>query len=242
MNALNMYPGKSTLDLVGGYLPFCVSAVCFRVLSTSFFLLYLGQMTAVPLISIFLGNLLIWYAIAPTIKFPDVLEKYISPGFVLEDEKTTGFTVNHPIWINSILSVIVPTSWINIINFEAFDENEKEDLTTSLHNYHKTYQKKIMRVQILSSTLIIMLSNVVTAYLVNFTNFQYSPNTLNNITFNVLWGVIMGMGALHMTFCHTTVDTVDNIIYSHHHQPSSNRNGLQSPAIAGSNIPCIEQG
>ena len=44
MNALNMFPGKSSLDLIGGYLPFSISAVSFRILSTSFLLIYLGEM------------------------------------------------------------------------------------------------------------------------------------------------------------------------------------------------------
>ena len=40
MNALNVYPGKSSMDLFGGYLPFSISAVSFRVLATSFFLVF----------------------------------------------------------------------------------------------------------------------------------------------------------------------------------------------------------
>ena len=197
MNALNMYPGKSTLDLIGGYLPFCISAVSFRVLSTSFFLLYLGEMTAVPLVIVLLGNLIIYYSFGQSIKIPDILEEYIRPESC---EKEDGLTINYPIWMNTLVSIIVPTSWINIIDTEEFDENEKEELTTSLHNYHKKYQGKMMRLQIISSTLIILLATGVTAYLVNYTNYKYSPNILNNVTFNVLWVVIMAMGALHLMF------------------------------------------
>ena len=80
------------------------------------------------------------------------------------------------------------------------DENEKKGLTTSLHNYHKKYQSCIMRRQIFWSTLVILVSVGVTAYLVNFTNYSYSPNRLSNEEFNILWGLIMAMGVIHLLF------------------------------------------
>ena len=139
MNAINMYPGKSSLDLIGGYLPFSISAVSFRVLATSFFLIFLGVMAAVPLVIIFIANLVIWNSVAPTIKLPEILEKYVRPESRLEEEN--GLKINHPIWFNSMISVVIPTCMVNIIDNEAFDENETERLTTSLHNFHKKYQR-----------------------------------------------------------------------------------------------------
>ena len=199
MNALNMYPGRSSLDLIGGYLPFSISAVSFRVLATSFLLIFLGEMAAVPLVIIFIANLVIWYSVAPSIKMPEILVKYIRPESHLEKEN--GLRINHPIWINSMISVIIPTCTVNIIDTEAFDKDEEERLTTSLHNYHKNYQMKTMRLQILSSTLVILVSVGVTAYLVNFSNYSYSPNRLNNDEFNILWGMIMIMGLVHFVLC-----------------------------------------
>ena len=60
---------------------------------------------------------------------------------------------------------------------------------------------KIMRFQILSSTLVILVSVGVIAYLVNFTSYNYSPNRLHNDEFNILWGMIMTMGLIHLLFC-----------------------------------------
>ena len=199
MNALKMYPGKSSLDLIGGFLPFSISAVSFRVLATSFLLIFLGVMAAIPLVVIFIANLVIWYSVAPTIKMPEILVKYLRPESQLEEEN--GLKINHPFWFNSMISVVIPTCMVNIIDTEAFDENEKDELTTSLHNYHKKYQMKIMRCQIISSTLVILVSVGVTACLVNFSNYNYTPNRLHNDEFNILWGIIMTMGLIHFLFC-----------------------------------------
>ena len=97
MNAISMYPEKSNLYLIGGHLPFTISAVSFRVLASSFFLIFLGEMTAVPLVIIFIANLSVWYSVAPPIKLPAILVKYLRPESPLEEE--TGLKIHHPIWV-----------------------------------------------------------------------------------------------------------------------------------------------
>ena len=92
MNALNMFPGRSSLDLIVEYSPFSISAVSFRVLATSFLLIYLGLLAAAPLGIIFVANLCIWYSVAPTIELPDILEQYLWPESRLEEE--TGIRIN----------------------------------------------------------------------------------------------------------------------------------------------------
>ena len=200
MNALSMYPGKSCLDLIGGHLPFSISAVSFRVLATSFFLVYLGKMAAVPLVILFVSNLVIWYIFAPSIQLPESLEQYLKPESCIEDEDT-GLRINNPVWINSIFGIVMPTCTLDIINTKAFDKNERDELTESLQNYHKKYQRKILRLTILTSSLVILLGVAAIGYLVNFTSYSYHPNRLSNKEFNILLSVIMSMGLIQMTFC-----------------------------------------
>ena len=118
----------------------------------------------------------------------------------LEDEET-GLRINHPVWINSVLGIVMPTCTLDIIKTEEFDENEKDELTESLQKYHKKYQTKILRLTILTSSLIILLGVAAIGYLVNYTGYNYSPNRLNNEEFNILLGVILTMGLIQMAFC-----------------------------------------
>ena len=62
------------------------------------------------------------------------------------------------------------------------------------------YQTTILRLQIISSTLIILISTGTIAYMVNHTNYNYNPNIYDNLQFNVLWGVIVALGVLHLLF------------------------------------------
>merc|ERR1711970_51142 len=82
INIFNVYIGqlrdfksaKRYLNLVGGHFPFFFHAVCFRILTFSFLLIYLDTKAGIPLFLIWLSNIIIGYATVGKHKIPRKLQ------------------------------------------------------------------------------------------------------------------------------------------------------------------------
>ena len=79
-------------------------------------------------------------------------------------------------------------------------EHPNDEATKQIQKLMRKNQKKAIRLQIIWSSLFILVTIVIICCLVNFTNFKYNSNILNNFEFNVLCCVIIVQGLLNLLF------------------------------------------
>ena len=203
MNVFNIF----LTDVKQGYLPFFCHSILFRVLSFTFFLVFFEKPSCLVFLIIFIGNLVIGYWIAPKIMIPKKLSKY----FLRDSKHPTP-----PIWLNSLLSILVPSSYLSLLNLRAIEGTGEDKIRKSANKFTKTYQKTIMRRQILFSTVTILISVGIISALVNLTEHRHSiknfiflanipkyrnsDNILNNTEFNVFCIVLGLLGIFGLIF------------------------------------------
>ena len=141
-----------------------------------------------------------------------------------------------PIWLNSFFSIMVPTCSVNIIDPQLVHSNEvNEEIQTLFSNFNKKYQMRAMRMLLLTSNFIILVSVGVVCWRVNrpeSSNWNYNANIFGNLEFNILCCVLFIMGMMSMVFMKST-DVYELLRLNNHERreeeqlKTSNGNGLK---------------
>ena len=123
-----------------------------------------------------------------------------------------------PIWLNSFLSIFVPSCSLDLIdpalvNFYSYGEIEFQDkrgnpekvngeeVKKHVTEFNKTFQRKIIQRQLISSTVVIFVTTGVVWYLVTYNQFWgYSKNLLSNFEFNIFCAVLAIMSLFSTLF------------------------------------------
>ena len=123
-----------------------------------------------------------------------------------------------PIWLNSFLSIFIPSCPLDLIdpamvNFYAEQEVKVElksggmrkvqgkQIQDEATKFNKIFQRKIIRRQLISSTIIILATVAVIWYLVNFKEtYHYNDNILTNNAFNIFSAVLVIMSFTSLFF------------------------------------------
>ena len=200
INVLNVYEGGHLGNQIGGHFPFYFHAICFRVLAFAFTVVYLNEIACIPFLLILIANVLIWYKIPNKIDFPTELQEHLRDKSRKQEPESEMVKINHPSWLNIFLSVLVPSCYLDIIEQKSVLETKDSYLTEKVFTYYKSYQRKIIRYQVIISTLIIMVTVLLIWILVNFTSYNYNPNIFSNLDFNVFCVVLLILGILTFIF------------------------------------------
>ena len=221
-NIFNVYIGKISswaifkkyVNLIFGQLPFFLHAILFRVLAYSFLVLYLNNIAIVPIFCIWLSNLVIGYAMASNKQARNDLRGIQSHVHNtanvprLEGSRRAILQNSTPIWLNSFFSIMVPTCSVNIIDPQLVHSNEgNEELQSQFSNFNKRYQMKAMRMLLLASNFIILVSVGLVCWRVNrpeSSSWHYNANIFGNLEFNILCCVLFVMGMMSMVFIKST--------------------------------------
>ena len=127
---------------------------------------------------------------------------------------------NSPIWLNSFLSVMVPSCLLDTYDPAIIHHSGRESLRQEFIGFTKKYQTRIMRNQILSSFLIISASVGVSFILVKNGDFGYFRNIYSNQRFLIFCLVLLGLGLTSLLF------VVDIDIYRLLRLNGSNKSGI----------------
>eukprot|EP00092_Neocalanus_flemingeri_P020996 GFUD01022750.1.p1 GENE.GFUD01022750.1~~GFUD01022750.1.p1 ORF type:complete len:1002 (-),score=189.68 GFUD01022750.1:50-3055(-) len=228
INLFNVYIGtlrnvksfKRYMNLVGGHFPFFFHAVCFRVITFAFLFIYLDTKAVIPLFIIWLSNIIIGYATVGKHKIPKQirpkLKRMISlarqkanlPKITSEVQKKKN-NENTPVWLNSFLSIFVPSCFVHIADPGLFadtsgltdkQKEEHEQVKKQFFDHEKSFQQKVIKYQVQTSTTVLMISLAIVFYSVNFTEWKYHNNIFSNEEFNILCCVIGGLGVISYLF------------------------------------------
>ena len=121
------------------------------------------------------------------------------------------------IWLNSFLSIFIPSCPLDLIDpalvhfyhdkeIDLIEKGErKKILGKQIHDdstkFNKLFQLKVIRRQIVSSSLIILLTVTIICSLVNFNeDWKYKNNILTNKEFNTLTAVLVVMSFISFLF------------------------------------------
>ena len=193
---------RGKLRLIGGHFPFFSGALCLRVMAYSFIIIFFNYYAVIPFLLVLICNVASGYYV----------DEFMKKLYEEDDMK-----IYTPIWLNSFIGVFVPCcsldftlinqeKLLRIVNDEMKHNVEHEQTdddpakNKNRSEFLKNYQKTVVKIQIISSTVILLLSVVTIACLVNFTDFKYNSNILNNFNFNILWIVLCVMGAANLIF------------------------------------------
>ena len=219
INIFNVYIGqlrnfksaKRYFNLVGGHFPFFFHAVCFRILTFSFLMIYLDTKAGIPLFLIWLSNIIIGYATVGKHKIPRKLQSQLKRmqsvarqdanlPKITSDVRRKKTNENTPVWLNSFLSIFVPSCFVHTADPALLQDDDNDDLRKEFLQYEKKFQRKVIKYQVQTSTTFLMLSLALVFVLVNFTEFQYNNNIFDNDEFNVLCCMILGLGIISYLF------------------------------------------
>merc|ERR1719369_2408620 len=204
------------MNLVGGHFPFFFHAVCFRVITFSFLCIYLDNLAILPLFLIWLSNIIIGYATVGKHKIP----KNIRPKLkrmqslarqkanlpkITSDIQKKKTNENTPVWLNSFLSIFVPSCFVHTADPALFADTEgltedQKDVMKKFFAYEKSFQQKVIKYQVKTSTTLLMITLGIVFYLVNFTSFKYNNNIFSNVEFNIACCMIFGLGVISYMF------------------------------------------
>jgi len=224
INIFNVYIGqlrniksaKRYMNLVGGHFPFFFHAICFRVITFAFLMIYLDVLATVPLILIWLSNIIIGYATVAKHKIPRTIrpklkrmqsqarQKANLPK-ISSKEKQKKTNENTPVWLNSFLSIFVPSCFVHTADPAMFADTEdltedQKDVMEKFFAYEKSFQQKVIKYQVKTSTTFLMITLGIVFYLVNFTAFKYNNNIFSNAEFNIVCCMIFGLGVISYLF------------------------------------------
>jgi len=224
INIFNVYIGqlrnfksfKRYMNLVAGHFPFFFHAICFRVIAFSFLFVYLDTIAIIPLFLIWLLNIIIGYATVGKHKIPRHIRTPLKrmqsvarqnanlPKITNEVEQKKN-NENTPVWLNSFLSIFVPSCFVHTADPAMFSDTDgltdkQKEVRKQFFEFEKTFQLKVIKYQVQTSTTILLISLGVVFYLVNFTKFGYNNNIFSNDEFNILCCVICALGLISYLF------------------------------------------
>ena len=246
INIFNVYIGQFKskksffryINLIGGYLPFFLNAVLFRITSWTFLFIFLDTKIFILVLLIWLNNILIGYITQGL----HVVPKKIS-GQLKRAKSTYRLNVAHepkivnktrekrdpedtPVWLNSFLSLFVPTCYMKTVDPAIFEitedmstqeEEKTRKLEKAFFKSEKEFQRRVLKYQAMTSTTFLLISMAVVFYLVNYPvgnviqeNFGYNNNRMDNTTFKIVCGAIAGLGVLSYIFIRV-VDVYDTL-------------------------------
>jgi len=183
-------------------------------------MIYLDALATIPLILIWLSNILIGYATVGKHKIPRAIRpkikrmqsqarKKANLPKIASKEQQKKTNENTPVWLNSFLSIFVPSCFVHtadpamFADTEDLTDKEKEDheeVMKEFFAYEKSFQQKVIKHQVKTSTTFLMITLGIVFYLVNFTEFKYNNNIFSNVEFNILCGMIFGLGVISYLF------------------------------------------
>ena len=226
INIFNVYVGqlrdmktfKFYINMVGGHLPFFVHAICFRVLSFTFIILYLNMFAVLPVFLVWLANIIIGYTTTPSRKR---MKKIVRPLMKMHSikrkeadlPKVESKPSNSPVWLNSFLSLVVPSCFMDLSDPAIINESEDEELKKDVFQFNRNFQQKVIGRQIIASTLVILISVGTICYLVNnpeLTFHDYNRNIFYNNDFNIFCSVLGGLGFISLLFSRN-IDVFDSL-------------------------------
>ena len=223
INIFNVYVGQLTnyktfkryINLVGGHFPFFVHAIFFRVLSFTFMILYLNYFAMIPIFLVWLGNIIIGYTTKPSQKILRKVGKRIKRMHSIKRKeanlpKTEFRPRNSPIWLNSFLSIVVPSCFMDISDPAIINESRDEGFKKEVYKFNRNFQQKVIGRQIVCSTLIILGVVAIVFYLINNPDkgFKYNLNIFYNNDFNIFCAILGMMGFISFLFARN-IDVFD---------------------------------
>jgi len=225
INLFNVYVGQFKdktsfhryFNLIGGHFPFFLLQICFRITSFTLLLIYFDLWAMGFLTAMWFCNLIIGYVSSTMHVIPKVVKKGLQRAKSVarlqagEDKmKIKGKAEKRnaedtPIWLNSFLSLFVPSCYMRTVDPAIFNidnnltdqkKEEQRELRKQFFEAEKIFQRKVIRLQVLSSTTILLAATGLMFFLVEFTSFKYSNNILNNYTFRVACAASALLGIL----------------------------------------------
>ena len=215
INIFNVYVGQLTniktfkryLNLVGGHFPFFVHAIFFRVLGFTFMSLYLNVFAIIPIFLVWLGNIIIGYTSKPSRKILRKIGKRIKRMHSTKRKeanlpKTEFKPRNSPVWLNSFLSIVVPSCFMDISDPAIINESDDKNFKRDVYRFNRNFQQKVIGRQIVCSTLIILGVVGIVCFLINSpeTGFNYNRNIFYNNDFNIFCALLGMMGFISFLF------------------------------------------
>jgi len=220
-------------NLIGGHLPFFLTSISFRICAFSICLVYLDFKCIPFVIAIWFANLLIGYVTSAShtlstgmrekmgkLKIRREKSKHITKEDVENMEKegqkvkaenknkerNPDLAEDTPIWLNSFLSIMVPSCYMRTVDPAAFgteglsdDEKKKQrKLRKAFFKSEKIFQRKVIKYQVISSTVILAVALAIVFYMVEFTHLRYNNNILNNEAFKVVLLMTTVQGVLSL--------------------------------------------
>ena len=212
INLFNVYVGqfkdkdsfKRYFNLIGGHLPFFLLQISFRITSFTLILVYLDTWAAAFLIAMWLCNLIIGYVTSAAHNLGSEMRTRLQRARSvarleanqpkIEVKGAERDTQDTPIWLNSFLSLFVPSCYMRTVDPAIFnidknqsDEQKEKDrkLRKRFFEKEKQFQRKVIRLQVLSSTTILLAATGLMFFLVQFGNWGYNNNILDNYAFQI---------------------------------------------------------
>jgi len=212
INLFNVYVGqfkdkdsfKRYFNLIGGHLPFFLLQISFRITSFTLILVYLDTWAAAFLIAMWLCNLIIGYVTSAAHNLGNEMRTRLQRARSvarleanqpkIEVKGAERDTQDTPIWLNSFLSLFVPSCYMRTVDPAIFnidknqsDEQKEKDrkLRKRFFEKEKQFQRKVIRLQVLSSTTILLAATGLMFFLVQFGNWGYNNNILDNYAFQI---------------------------------------------------------
>ena len=112
-----------------------------------------------------------------------------------------------PVWLNSFLSILVPSCFL-----DPFIPNLEKEYKKKLRERNKKHQIRVIRYQIITSTLIILTSVGLICYAINCTDWAYNYNIFNNLQFNTFCAILGAMGLTSFLFVFMNAINVYDIL------------------------------
>ena len=228
INIFNVYIGqlhcsdsfKYYVNLAAGHLPFFLHSICLRVFAFAFFIIYLNEYACIPMILIWFFNLIIGYITSK----PRLSSRTRAALKKIEDIERGKTSIpeekekDAPIWLNSFLSIFVPSCSLDLIDpamvnyyshqdIEITGKGDKQETVSGervkkdVIKFNKTYQQKVIKRQLIVSTTIILMTVGLIWYLVEkVPGWKYSNNILSNFEFKMFCLVFLGMSLFSLLF------------------------------------------
>ena len=197
---------KRFLTLSAGYFPFFLHSIMFRIFSYVVIVIFLNRWSFIPLVSIFLCNLLIGYAFLGDIHYDkSIKDRYKS----MQNTKDTGHGIwkkiqaspdeDAPVWLNSFLGLFIPSCYMMGALPSMLDKLTPRE-RVDVYKEQSRFQKKVIAYQVLVANTVILISLGAIFYIVNFTGFFYLPNRLSFIDFNICLGLLVFQALVSFLF------------------------------------------
>ena len=110
---------------------------------------------------------------------------------------------NSPVWLNSFLSLVVPSCFMDLSDPAIINQSEDQQFKKEVFQFNRNFQQKVIGRQIVASTLVILIAVGTICYLVNnpeMTFHDYNRNIFYNNDFNIFCSVLGAMGFISLLF------------------------------------------